>query len=415
MDLQALKNQCRQNLQSRGETVKEVEYAPIWTPNSAQPTCAICKEKWTLLNRRHHCRQCGGLVCGNCSQLVLKAGKPTRMCNTCGESIGSRIRIESSRAMAEGLKSVGLAADSCFIEQEWARGYAQATADGANFEWSQYSELMDKYRKQAEGICNEALHKTISFQAGFTQGGFDASTEKSTYITQAGAIEQVAVKPAKQPRRISNRAIEVLAFVVAIAIAVWAKTSDIRISDMMSIALRHVTEYVNFVNWGILVVLMHPAFIVVGGIVQFFLLLFPGWVVYSVTLLCDPLAYIAFHYFNWGLPPLVIFAYCVPTALLRFGLFILILRLYGVHVRGRVSSLLKTFASLHFPLLLAAPVVIHTQLSPYADVDTLQYVNNTPKLPSLIHVLILTSAMVLDRYLIVSRTEYTKQIQNSAK
>jgi len=41
--------------------------APVWIPDSAAKTCTICAIKFNVLNRRHHCRQCGNVVCGSCS------------------------------------------------------------------------------------------------------------------------------------------------------------------------------------------------------------------------------------------------------------------------------------------------------------------------------------------------------------
>ena len=40
---------------------------PEWDSNSSTKECVICQSKWTLTNRRHHCRQCGRLVCERCS------------------------------------------------------------------------------------------------------------------------------------------------------------------------------------------------------------------------------------------------------------------------------------------------------------------------------------------------------------
>ncbi|XP_022650017.1 pleckstrin homology domain-containing family F member 1 homolog isoform X2 [Varroa jacobsoni] len=64
------------------------EHAAVWVPDSDAGKCMVCKEtKFTLLNRRHHCRKCGCVVCGNCSQhkfmLPAQSSKPLRVCDSC--------------------------------------------------------------------------------------------------------------------------------------------------------------------------------------------------------------------------------------------------------------------------------------------------------------------------------------------
>ena len=37
-----------------------------WTPNSAATACEVCAKGFGMLRRKHHCRQCGKLVCKAC-------------------------------------------------------------------------------------------------------------------------------------------------------------------------------------------------------------------------------------------------------------------------------------------------------------------------------------------------------------
>ena len=41
--------------------------APDWVPDTASEHCANCNGNFTFFNRRHHCRPCGRLVCGDCT------------------------------------------------------------------------------------------------------------------------------------------------------------------------------------------------------------------------------------------------------------------------------------------------------------------------------------------------------------
>lgn len=41
--------------------------AQQWAADASIPVCPICSTSFSLLQRRHHCRQCGVLVCAKCS------------------------------------------------------------------------------------------------------------------------------------------------------------------------------------------------------------------------------------------------------------------------------------------------------------------------------------------------------------
>ncbi|KAJ6377031.1 hypothetical protein OIU76_026068 [Salix suchowensis] len=49
--------------------------------------CQGCSSQFTFINRKHHCRRCGGLFCGNCTQqrMVLRGqgDSPVRICDPC--------------------------------------------------------------------------------------------------------------------------------------------------------------------------------------------------------------------------------------------------------------------------------------------------------------------------------------------
>jgi len=77
------------NLQKNNETLKKERgsksVAPVWIPDNEAKTCTICAIKFTFTNRRHHCRQCGNVVCGSCSlnhKSLLNLGS-VRVCDDC--------------------------------------------------------------------------------------------------------------------------------------------------------------------------------------------------------------------------------------------------------------------------------------------------------------------------------------------
>ncbi|XP_034498234.1 zinc finger FYVE domain-containing protein 26 isoform X2 [Ailuropoda melanoleuca] len=61
---------------------------PQWVPDESASICMVCcRERFTMFNRRHHCRRCGRLVCSACStkKMVVEGCResPTRVCDQC--------------------------------------------------------------------------------------------------------------------------------------------------------------------------------------------------------------------------------------------------------------------------------------------------------------------------------------------
>jgi hypothetical protein len=56
-----------------------------WVSDDSSDLCQRCCMKFTLFNRRHHCRHCGRLVCDNCSKHRVAFGGQSnqRICNYC--------------------------------------------------------------------------------------------------------------------------------------------------------------------------------------------------------------------------------------------------------------------------------------------------------------------------------------------
>lgn len=66
----------------------EEDRPPIWIPDVEAPKCMSCGANFTVVKRRHHCRNCGKVFCARCSSNSVplpKFGhiKPVRVCNKC--------------------------------------------------------------------------------------------------------------------------------------------------------------------------------------------------------------------------------------------------------------------------------------------------------------------------------------------
>lgn len=71
---------------------RDAEARALWVPDSKVNQCMVsgCGLKFSLVNRKHHCRNCGKVVCGPCSasKAILNQTKPERVCKVCHEKLG---------------------------------------------------------------------------------------------------------------------------------------------------------------------------------------------------------------------------------------------------------------------------------------------------------------------------------------
>ncbi|DAZ99795.1 TPA: hypothetical protein N0F65_001304 [Lagenidium giganteum] len=54
----------------------KISYPPVWVPDEERDNCMVCSRKFSRLRigvRRHHCRHCGRVCCGQCSQVAVES------------------------------------------------------------------------------------------------------------------------------------------------------------------------------------------------------------------------------------------------------------------------------------------------------------------------------------------------------
>ena len=57
-----------------------------WVPDHSSSECRLCTDQFTFFKRRHHCRGCGDLYCGSCTQYTKLPRQPfmaQRVCVDC--------------------------------------------------------------------------------------------------------------------------------------------------------------------------------------------------------------------------------------------------------------------------------------------------------------------------------------------
>ncbi|CAI8054513.1 Pleckstrin homology domain-containing family F member 2, partial [Geodia barretti] len=95
-------NKCIVDLLAKTNKMPATEHAAVWVPDGDASTCMHClKTKFTPINRRHHCRKCGAVVCGACSNrkflLSYQAERPLRVCISCYDALTAQ-QAEADRS-----------------------------------------------------------------------------------------------------------------------------------------------------------------------------------------------------------------------------------------------------------------------------------------------------------------------------
>ncbi|KAK3577993.1 hypothetical protein CHS0354_013656 [Potamilus streckersoni] len=100
-----------------------------WKNSDSRPNCFIksCRQKFSLIERPHHCRRCGEVFCSTCLKYQRKLnvlanpdpeGKPYKVCRTCFEE--GRDSQGCVRSLSEEFKALKRSAKGQQLRQEYA-------------------------------------------------------------------------------------------------------------------------------------------------------------------------------------------------------------------------------------------------------------------------------------------------------
>lgn len=85
-------NKCVEDLLRKSGKKPVENHAAVWVPDAEASICMHCKKtQFTFVQRRHHCRNCGAVVCAACStkkfHLPQQSVKALRVCDGCYERL----------------------------------------------------------------------------------------------------------------------------------------------------------------------------------------------------------------------------------------------------------------------------------------------------------------------------------------
>jgi hypothetical protein len=92
--------------------------APIWIPDAVSNECMKCKISFGVFNRKHHCRNCGLIMCHKClsCKIIMKdisRKRPSKVCADCFEA------LKASAAAGDGDEEVSEQVSDDVISESW--------------------------------------------------------------------------------------------------------------------------------------------------------------------------------------------------------------------------------------------------------------------------------------------------------
>ncbi|KAH9492863.1 hypothetical protein Btru_024882 [Bulinus truncatus] len=119
-DYEAKKNQrlsyCSSTVNVRAQDLIERpasyfgKVRPIWVPDYVATKCMVCREKFNVVNRRHHCRSCGKLICRSCCKkapIEYKNSKKRLVCAGCFLVIMNKSQEDNTEAERPSVPAKG--------------------------------------------------------------------------------------------------------------------------------------------------------------------------------------------------------------------------------------------------------------------------------------------------------------------
>ena len=176
-----------------------------WVPDAAAGACSTCDSPFSLLNRRHHCRACGGLVCAACSMkqfplLLVSSGEdgPDSDDDEGGASSSSGSRPASSRLGASftaALRSALATPDSTAAATASGAAATSSPLKGSQQPSSGTAQSPSASSRVCDGCFNYLSHQACLAAAETAVSGAAAAAVSGAVAAGASAASTGGKKP----------------------------------------------------------------------------------------------------------------------------------------------------------------------------------------------------------------------------
>ncbi|KGL82039.1 Zinc finger FYVE domain-containing protein 16, partial [Tinamus guttatus] len=183
----------------KGESLKKPlllgQKQPSWVPDSEAPNCMNCQVKFTFTKRRHHCRACGKVFCGNCCNRKCKLQymeKEARVCIGCYDSI---IKAQAFERMMSptGPIPISTVSSECSSAVPPSQE-AQATDSSSSPSSSMLLPISVLKQPGIEGLCPKEQRR-VWFADGILPNGEVADTTKLSSGAKRSSQDLSPVNP----------------------------------------------------------------------------------------------------------------------------------------------------------------------------------------------------------------------------
>lgn len=177
--------------------------------------CPVCSEAFTITYRRHHCRNCGGLVCEACSpHRLLLPSKPhlgkVRMCNACAVTVGEGHAVNAQEDLnvnAEIVKTIQ--AELRRMHGECSEGKLVLLEIEAEAEGDRTA--LEEYLRDPEGDASSfgiVLPRLLSKWAAVCQEALDSGEQQEELQRRLAAEQELFEAVSRQRDELSRQRAE---------------------------------------------------------------------------------------------------------------------------------------------------------------------------------------------------------------
>jgi len=190
---------------------------PLWQPDQEAASCSGCRHGFGVLKRRHHCRSCGLLFCGNCTQRkepIAPMGytEKVRVCAMCSE----QMREAASQTMAvqqnpylEWIRSRCLEAKAADVGGSGREASFEFSTINGNWLKESVTSMATSVDSAVAAVCIKAAEQHLSSMTDcrttFTGSETWSETEDSNIRDVLAAAEDLQRQSKSQCKRAEGK------------------------------------------------------------------------------------------------------------------------------------------------------------------------------------------------------------------